>query len=175
LSEMQTVRKICELGHNLRAQTKIKVRQPLSVLDIMGIKISDNLTELIKDELNIKEIKFVESSPQGDNWEEIKEGNIAIYLNTEISPILKEEGDCRELVRAVNSLRKKAKLTKDDLVDLYCLKIDESFEKMIKNKKEFLKSQTGSKNIIIGEPNGEVLIEEKVSLNGVDFVLALVQ
>jgi len=175
LSEMRIVRKICELGHNLRAQTKIKVRQPLSKLSVLGVEIADNLIELIRDELNIKEIEFVQNSPQGDDWEEVKEGNIEIYLNTEITPVLKEEGNCRELVRAVNSLRKKAKLTKDDLVNLYCLKIDESFKKMIENRKEFLKSQTGSKDILIGEPDGEILIQEEVSLNGVDLILALVQ
>jgi len=159
----------------LRAQTKIKVRQPLSKLSVLGVEIADNLIELIRDELNIKEIEFVQNSPQGDDWEEVKEGNIEIYLNTEITPVLKEEGNCRELVRAVNSLRKKAKLTKDDLVNLYCLKIDESFKKMIENRKEFLKSQTGSKDILIGEPDGEILIQEEVSLNGVDLILALVQ
>jgi len=61
------------------------------------------------------------------------------------------------------------------LVNLYCLKIDESFKKMIENRKEFLKSQTGSKDILIGEPDGEILIQEEVSLNGVDLILSLVQ
>jgi len=175
LSEMKTVRKICELGHNLRAQTKIKVRQPLSKLNISGIKVSDNLIELIKDELNIKEIEFTENLPQGDNWIIVKEGNIEIYLNTEITPALKEEGSCRELVRAVNSLRKKAKLTKEDLVNLYCSVVNESLEKMIYSKKEFLKSQTGSKDIIISEHQGKVLIQQKVSIDGIDIVLTLTQ
>ncbi len=175
LSEMQIVRKICELGHNLRAQTKIKVRQPLSRLNVLGAKVSNNLIELIKDELNIKEVEFVQNSPQGDNWQEVKEGDIKVYLNTEITPVLKEEGDCRELVRAVNSLRKKAKLTKDDLVNLYCFKTEGSLEKMIQNKKEFLKSQTGSKDIIIGEFQGKILIQEEVSLNGINIVLTLTQ
>ncbi|MCD6442332.1 isoleucine--tRNA ligase, partial [bacterium] len=89
LSEMQVVRKVCELGHNLRAQTKIKVRQPLSKLNVLGIRFPGNLIGLIKDELNVKEIEFAQSPPQGDNWQEVKEGDIRIYLDTEITPILK--------------------------------------------------------------------------------------
>jgi len=175
LSEMQIVRKICELGHNLRAQIKMKVRQPLSKLNVLGVKVSDNLIELIKDELNIKEVEFVQNSPQGDNWKEVKEGDIKIYLNTKITPALKEEGDCRELVRAVNSLRKKSKLTKDDLVNFYCSKTDKNLENIIQTKKEFLKSQTGSKDIIIGESHGKILIQEEISLNGVNIILTLTQ
>ncbi|OQX71709.1 isoleucine--tRNA ligase [Candidatus Parcubacteria bacterium 4484_255] len=175
LSKMQVVRKICELGHKLRAQAKIKVRQPLSKLNVLGIRFPNNLMGLIKDELNVKEVEFVQSPPKGDNWQEVKEGDIRIYLNIEITPILKEEGDCRELVRAVNALRKKSKLTKDDLVNLYCSKTEKSLEEMIQNKKEFLKSQTGSKNIIIGEPEGKILIQQPVSLNGIDVILTLIQ
>jgi len=175
LSEMQTVRKICELGHNLRAQTKIKVRQPLSKLNVLGVKVSGSLIELIKDELNIKEVEFVQNLPKRDNWQEVKEGDVKVYLNTEITPVLKEEGDCRELVRVINALRKKSKLTKDDLVILYCSKTEESLEKMIQNKKEFLKSQTGSKDIIIKEPQGKILIQEEVSLNGINIILTLTQ
>ncbi len=175
LSEMRIVRKICELGHNLRAQTKIKVRQPLSKLNVLGVRLPIDLIELIKDELNIKEVESIENFPQGDNWEKIKEGDIEIYLNTEITPVLKEEGNCRELVRAVNSLRKKAQLTKDDLVNLYCSETKEGLEKMIQNKKEFLKSQTGSKDIIIKGPPGKVLIQEEVSLNGINIILTLSQ
>ena len=175
LSEMQTVRKICELGHNLRAQTKIKVRQPLSKLNVLGVKVSGSLIELIKDELNIKEVEFVQNLPKRDNWQEVKEGDVKVYLNTEITPVLKEEGDCRELVRVINALRKKSKLTKDDLVILYCSKTEESLEKMIQDKKEFLKSQTGSKDIIIKEPQGKILIQEEVSLNGINIILTLTQ
>lgn len=175
LSEMQMVRKICELGHNLRSQMQIKVRQPLSELNISGVEVSDNLIELIKEELNIKAVKFVLDPPQGNNWAEIEDGNIKISLNTEINSDLKEEGDCRELVRAVNALRKKSELTKDDLVNLYYSQADENLEKMIQNRKEFLKSQTGSKDIIVGESQGKVLIRESVSLNGVDIILTLAQ
>ncbi len=175
LSEMQTVRKICELGHNLRAQAKIKVRQPLGRLNILGVKVSNNLIELIRDELNIKKVEFVQELPHGNNWQEVKEGGIKICLNTEITPTLKEEGNCRELVRAVNSLRKKSKLTKDDLVSLYCSDTDKGLEKMIQNKKEFLKSQTGSKDIIIGEFQGKTLIQQQVSLSGIYITLTLVK
>jgi len=113
--------------------------------------------------------------PKGDNWQEVKEGDVKVYLNTEITPVLKEEGDCRELVRAINALRKKSKLTKDDLVILYCSKTEESLEKMIQNKKKFLKSQTGSKDIIIKKPQGKILIQEEVSLNGINIILTLTQ
>ena len=103
MEEMEEVRKIVSLGLEARAKAGIKVRQPLASLKIKS-KISNLKSEeiqllgLIKDELNIKEIIFDEKI-LGE-----------VELDTKISPVLKEEGELRELVRGLQDLRKKSGL-----------------------------------------------------------------
>ncbi len=64
--EMTLVRHLVYLGHASRERAKIKVRQPLSVA-LMAVPTPaekaavEKLSDLIKDELNIKEIRLVEN------------------------------------------------------------------------------------------------------------------
>ena len=96
--QMNLVRKICEMGHALRKEAKIKVRQPLQKLRIENVecRIEKDLSQLIKDELNIKEVEFKKGK-----------GELKVELDTKITPELKAEGEARELVRQIQELRKK--------------------------------------------------------------------
>ena len=52
---MDLVRNLISVGRMVREETKIKVRQPLSeILDGKNKEVIDELTELIKEELNVK-------------------------------------------------------------------------------------------------------------------------
>lgn len=75
--KMDLVRDLISLGRNVREETKIKVRQPISeaILDGKNKNIIGDLTELIKEELNVKEIKFVD--------------DLSIYMNYEVKPNFK--------------------------------------------------------------------------------------
>ena len=75
--KMDLVRDLISLGRNVREETKIKVRQPISeaILDGKNKNIIGDLTELIKEELNVKEIKFVD--------------DLYIYMNYEVKPNFK--------------------------------------------------------------------------------------
>ncbi len=60
--KMELVKRIVNLGRSLRESVKIKVRQPLNYM-ILDSKYKDiilDLTNLIKEELNIKEIRYAE-------------------------------------------------------------------------------------------------------------------
>ena len=59
--KMDLVRDLISIGRYAREENKIKVRQPLSEVLIDGKyeSIIDNLTSLIKEELNVKEVKFI--------------------------------------------------------------------------------------------------------------------
>jgi len=105
--QMEEVRKICELAHAVRKETKIKVRQPLRELTITngGIKISEDLKQLIKDELNVKKTVVKEGK-----------GELKVSLDTQITPELKAEGEARELVRQIQDLRKKAGCRLDEKI-----------------------------------------------------------
>ena len=75
--KMDLVRDLISLGRNVREEAKIKVRQPISeaILDGKNKNIIGDLTELIKEELNVKEIKFVD--------------DLSIYMNYEVKPNFK--------------------------------------------------------------------------------------
>ncbi len=78
--KMDLVRDLISLGRNVREEAKIKVRQPLSeiLLDVREEKIIGNLTSLIKEELNVKEVIFLS---------ELNE-----YMNFLVKPNFKEVG-----------------------------------------------------------------------------------
>lgn len=112
LRDMQTVREIVEKAHALRAEAQIKVRQPLLELrikkkEIGGSELSQELLEIIAEEINVKSV--VIDSKIKDN----------LYLNTKITPELKEEGLVREVIRQIQSVRKHAGLNPQDKVSIY--------------------------------------------------------
>lgn len=92
LDDMQSVREIVADALRLRAGAGIKIRQPLRELRIKNQEWSakEELCELIKEEVNIKEITFGESC----------------WLDTNITPELREEGLMRELIRNVQEMRR---------------------------------------------------------------------
>ncbi len=100
LSAMESVRKFATLGLAERAAVGIKVRQPLQTLRIKNnessIKHEEELLEILKDEVNVKEIVF------GVKIEK------EVELDTEITPQLREEGLVREFTRMVQGLRQDA-------------------------------------------------------------------
>ena len=57
---MDLVKDLISLGRNAREEAKIKVRQPISkaILDGKNEKLISDLTDLIKEELNVKEVIF---------------------------------------------------------------------------------------------------------------------
>ncbi len=75
--KMDTVRDLISLGRKVREDVKIKVREPLSevILDSKLESVIGDLTDLIKEELNVKEINF--------------ENDLDKYINYEIKPNFK--------------------------------------------------------------------------------------
>ena len=127
LSEMNEVRRIVSVALEQRSKANIKVRQPLSKLKIK-VKIANDLAQLIKDELNVKEVLF-------DNT--IKND---VELDIIISPELRIEGDYREFLRSIQELRKKENLSQHNKVTLI-VNVNKDMKKIIeKFKPELLKN-----------------------------------
>jgi isoleucyl-tRNA synthetase len=125
LAEMALVRKICELGHSARKIAGIKVRQPLNELRIANSewRIGKESIELIKDELNLKNVVCKKGK-----------GELKIQLDTKITPKLKAEGEARGLVRQIQALRKKKSYRLDEYVIVYAPAWPRQFEEYIKKK-----------------------------------------
>ncbi|MEK7614086.1 MAG: class I tRNA ligase family protein [Patescibacteria group bacterium] len=129
IESMKKTRQIVSLGLEARAKANIKVRQPLQKLKVKSEKLKDEYTELIKDEVNVKEVVFV------------KILGTEAELDTNITPELKEEGELRDLIRLIQDFRKKEGLTPSDRV-LIEISAPEEKITLIKKYKEELKKAT---------------------------------
>ena len=132
--QMKFVREVCEMGHSLRKEENIKVRQPLQSLTIEGRveKLSKGLIQLIKEELNIKEIKLNE-----------KKKEIKAILDTKITPELKAEGEARELIRQIQQLRKETGCSIDQKIKV----AGPNWPKQ-KNLLDYIKKETLSEKLL---------------------------
>lgn len=104
--EMQKTREIITEALQLRAKAGIKVRQPLQSLSMKHETWNSDLVEIIKDELNVKAVLFDMGI----------EGNL--LLDTEITPELKLEGQAREVVRAIQEMRKESGFEVDNHIQV---------------------------------------------------------
>ncbi|MGA2910750.1 MAG: isoleucine--tRNA ligase [Candidatus Microgenomates bacterium] len=118
IDEMQKIREIVEKTHAIRKELGIPVRQPLLKLEVENFKLqTSELTKLLLDELNIKEVTFKEGK-----------GEIVVKLNTKITPELKEEAEVRDLIRKIQDERKRLGLDLTQKVNVSLDKLPESKE-----------------------------------------------
>ncbi|MDZ7611241.1 MAG: isoleucine--tRNA ligase [Candidatus Moranbacteria bacterium] len=124
--KMKRTREIVELGLSLRAESGIKVRQPLSRLLVKGEDLENDFIDLIKDEVNVKEVIFQEK--QGDNIKWKSGRHLEAGLDAEITPELQLEGKTRELIREIQETRKKADYEISDRILVYYRGGEEIFD-----------------------------------------------
>ncbi len=62
LSKMDVVRRVCSLGHAVRNQARVRVRQPLPEVMLAGNEahLAEDYTDIIMDELNVKSVAFTD-------------------------------------------------------------------------------------------------------------------
>jgi len=161
LNSIEKARQICEIGHSLRDQAGIKLRQPLRKCQILNIKYQtlDNLLDLIKDELNVKNIEIVKKLPKGKAW--INKDGVALFI--EIDQSLKQEGLVRELTRKINYLRKKQGLTINDQVFLEYNTESDQLKQTIKKYQDKLKQAVLAKQI---DFNSKLLAGKQFKIDG---------
>lgn len=168
LKQMELARKIVELGLSARAEKNLKVRQPLQSLKVANLVLPEDLTAIIAEELNVKEILSVKdlSDESADaNWVVKAEGVLNVALDTKISEELKNEGLVREIVRAVNQMRKNAGLTINDKVLITFETTNEKVLGVIEMNKDNLARQVLAKDImlgVVGEGGKEVEVEGQI-------------
>lgn len=125
---MHRVRIIVSSGLQQRSQSNIKVRQPLSEVRINLPELErlsneegelyNELRSIFLKELNVKNVVFDPSI----------EESFAV-INTDITPELKLEGEMREVVRAIQEGRKRAKFNVEDRIVLGYVGKEEVFAK----------------------------------------------
>lgn len=140
VSDMARTREVITTGLALRARAQIKVRQPLARVMVSNkVELSPEAVEIIKEELNVKAVSMVEPAQIKPD----KHGNeMTVDLYTDISPELELEGLMREVVRQVQSSRKKADLQVDDRIKLSLYSEDEKISSSIEQHSDEIKSET---------------------------------
>ncbi|TSC97058.1 MAG: isoleucyl-tRNA synthetase, partial [Candidatus Berkelbacteria bacterium Licking1014_2] len=109
--EMVSVRQAASLAFSQRAEKGIKIRQPLAKLAVSSTLLADSgekeeLANLLKDEVNVKKVI-------------VGKGELKVELDANLTTELKQEGECRELLRQIQNERKKAGLTPGEPAKLF--------------------------------------------------------
>ena len=123
------------------SEDQIKIRQPLSKLTYDGDKLDDYYEQIIADEVNVKKVS----------------NGKKLTLDKTLTKELLEEGRAREIIRAVQSARKHAKLSVDDQIKL-SLSTD-----LPKEYIDLIKSETGTTEIV---EDGALSHTETAKING---------
>jgi isoleucyl-tRNA synthetase len=137
LVKMKQVRTIVTRALEIRTQESIKVRQPIQTLETK-IEIESEYADIIKDEVNVKD---VETNLQLET---------DVWLDSTITSELKREGDARELIRALQDLRKSSGLSQEDTVVVHIVTTDE-FKNTIETHKALIQSVTRTQELIFVE------------------------
>lgn len=153
LERMWELRAIVTLGLRERQVKNIPVRQPLHATLHENVKkkfgFSQEYLNILKEELNLKEVRFALQDS-------------LIKLDFDITPELRQEGNYRELARALQDIRKKQGLKPSDGVVL-SVKTDNLGQKLIQNFENDLKKTVLISKINFSDNAGEeVRIKELV-------------
>jgi len=133
LEQMKIVRDTVERAHALRAQAKLKLRQPLQRLTVEIKEPAPELEEILRVEVNVLSIAYGKK----------------LELDTAMTPELRIAGLTRELERQINQFRKEAGLRVGEEIELQYETESASIEKAIgavDRKKTYLKSLVKGSN-----------------------------
>jgi isoleucyl-tRNA synthetase len=156
VKDMEEVREYVNQGLSLRAAAKLKVRQPLASVTVSRLGDFVNYEEILKDELNVKEVKV----------------GAELQLDTELTEELKREGLMREVVRQVQSARKEAGLNIDDRISLLLITDNDLLQKAINEHSGTIQSETLASQL---ERAGELgdSFSKQVTIEGSSLTISL--
>ena len=153
IKKMADCRKIITDGLALRMARddgfgQIKVRQPLAKLTYGGAKLDEFYEQIIAEEVNVKKVAHGKE----------------LELDKKLTDGLRAEGFVRELIRFVQSARKKAGLNVDDRIKLsVSVEVPKEHLEMLKN--EVLATEFSQ--------NGNYEYDEIVKIDGENVTLSL--
>lgn len=136
LDDMKEVRALVTKALEARDKAGIKVRQPLTKLEIGPTALSKELRDIIRDEVNVKETIPVSDLKFGE-----------IRLDTKMTPELLREGEIRELLRTVQGLRKEAGLKPGEKAELL-VEADEAARPIIDEAKDALTTAASISSVV---------------------------
>lgn len=112
-TEMSSLRQAVELLLSIRSSEKLKVRQPLAAATVSGATFSEELYEILADEVNVLSV-YHGSGPE--SWPTKTDFGVTVSLNPEVTEELQEAGDARDFLRQIQNLRKQKNLQPGEMV-----------------------------------------------------------
>ena len=171
LRDMNALRAAVNDGLSKRAAEGIKVRQPLASAKLVSTisqntpeEVAQFLVDIARDELNVKSVEVVTGS-ELDVPEASAQPSVVYDLT--ITPELKREGLMREIVRHVQSARKKAGLQVDDRIILQLTTNDDQLSQAINEHRATIATETLAS---FGESDSN---RSKATIEGAEFNIAL--
>ena len=152
MNDMETVRRYVNEGLSLRAKAGLKVRQPLGSVTVPGLGESFDFMPILLDELNVKSVSV----------------GTDIAIDETLTPELLREGLMREVVRYVQSARKKAGLNIDDRINLSLTTEDVDLRQAIDEHKDTIWAE-----VLVSEDAGDAGYEETVKIDGKNLTIKL--
>ena len=140
IEKMEQVKNLASLALASRQEKQIKLRQPLKTLILKDTALSseEELLSILKDEVNVKEIKF-------DN-----NLNEELTFDFSLSEDLIEEGILREVIRKIQAFRGENNLLPADKIVLGII-ADKDLEEILKKNEEIIKKEALIQELIWGE------------------------
>jgi len=138
IADMQEVRKIASQVLQIREAQNIKLRQPLSLLEISK-ELLPELKLLLAEEVNVKEVR-VDPTLEGNEPH--------LRLDTTLTLELKEEGALKDITRYIQELRKQNSLVVSDRPILLLRTTGEGRDFILKLQ-DTIKNQVGLQEIEI--------------------------
>jgi isoleucyl-tRNA synthetase len=155
MNDMETVREYVNQGLSMRAKAGLKVRQPLSSVTVPSLGEFVDFEPILRDELNVKSVKTGEE----------------VALDEKLTPELKREGLMREVVRHVQSARKKAGLSVDDRIVLSLTTDSQTLQQAIEEHADTIQQET----LAVGLKAVDDGHTESVKVEGDELTICLVK
>ncbi len=160
---MELISKLVDAGRRARSDAGIKIRQPLKEVVVTCGKDkrekAERMAGILKDEVNVKEVKFGDAS---EGIADLLEGELANYKRAEVdeetclfldccpSKTLIEEGLVRDIVRRTQGMRKDLDLEYTEKIEIMYA-CDEEVKEAIQNFSDYICNETLAVSIEEGE------------------------
>lgn len=153
VDEMTELRSYVNEGLSLRAQGKMKVRQPLASITVPHLGEFVDYREILREELNVKDVVV------GD----------VLALDMELTSELKREGLMREVIRHVQSARKAAGLNVDDRIVLALTASENELQEAVDAHREEILAEVLATTL----SGGDYVYSTTVKIEGMELGISL--
>jgi len=151
LEPMKNARELVSLALKWREREGIKIRQPLAVMKVKTL-LPEEYVKLIRDEVNVKEV--LERKDMGE----------PVWLDTILTPELREEGTVRDLIRGIQDFRKGEQCLPAEKLLLTVYAKEDSFHFVEKHHEALEKATKTQMTIHEGDGLGTAIEAEGVHL-----------